>query len=81
MKAKITVSIDEGLLQELDGLVEGEKYESRSAAVEAAIVELQRRLCDAEFERGLALLDPAEERALADEGLADYAALVAGQDA
>ena len=79
MKQKVTVSIEEGLLRGLDSMVEEERFESRSAAMEAAIQALQGHLLDAEFERNLALLDPAEERAEAELGLADYAESVLGE--
>jgi Arc/MetJ-type ribon-helix-helix transcriptional regulator len=81
MKAKVTVSVDEGLLRELDRLVENDRFDSRSAAMEAAIVALQGNLLEAEFERNLALLDPAEERAAAELGMGDYATLLGRMDA
>jgi len=76
MKAKVTVSVDEGLLAALDQLVERELYDSRSSAMEAAIGALRSELADQEFVRNLELLDPTEGRAEAELGLGDYAALV-----
>jgi Arc/MetJ-type ribon-helix-helix transcriptional regulator len=76
MKVKVTVSVDEGLLAGLDALVEGELYESRSSAMEAAIGSLRAQIREQEFERNLALLDPATEQAEAELGMVDYAALV-----
>lgn len=81
MKQKVTVSIDEGLLASLDSMVQDERFESRSAAMEAAVRVLQGQLLDHLFEQSLAQLDPAEERAEAELGLADYAANVLGRDA
>lgn len=76
MKVKVTVSVEEGLLAGLDALVEGERYDSRSSAMEAAIAALNAQLREQEFERNLELLDPAAERAEAELGMVDYAALV-----
>jgi Arc/MetJ-type ribon-helix-helix transcriptional regulator len=76
MKVKVTVSIDEALIAWVDQLVDEGRYDSRSAALEAASTELVRQDRDRAFERELVLLDPAEERAEADLGMADYAALV-----
>lgn len=76
VKQKVTVSIDAGLLARLDDLVEGDQHESRSAAMEAAIVRLLDARADEQFERALAALTPEdvqEMQAMADEGLADYA--------
>jgi Arc/MetJ-type ribon-helix-helix transcriptional regulator len=81
MKQKVTVSIDEGLLASLDSLVQDERFDSRSAAMEAGIRSLQRQMLDGLFEQSLAQLDPAEERAEAELGLADYAESVLGRDA
>lgn len=77
MKVKVTVSVDETLLAGLDALVQGEVYESRSSAMEAAIESLRAQRVEQEFERNLALLDPVAERREAELGMVDYAALVA----
>lgn len=76
VKQKVTVSIDEGLLARLDDLVQCEQHESRSAAMEAAIVRLLDARADAQFERALAALtseDVQEMQEMAEDGLADYA--------
>lgn len=75
-KAKVTVSIDEGLLAELDALVERDRFGSRSAAMEASILALQGNLAEADFMRNLELLSPAEEMADAEFGMVDYSALI-----
>jgi metal-responsive CopG/Arc/MetJ family transcriptional regulator len=75
-RAKISVSVDDTLLEKLDRLVENDTFESRSDAFERAV----RALHDAEeaslYERELAALDPSEERAWAELGMGDYAELV-----
>lgn len=76
MKQKVTVTVDEALLRELDGLVAANRYENRSVAVESAIALLRRHELDAQFERALDALTPEDVREMqemADAGLADYA--------
>lgn len=76
-KAKITVTVDEGMLVELDQLVQQEAFESRSAAMEAAVSALLTAQAEAQYNRALAALTPedvAEMQALAEEGMADFAA-------
>lgn len=76
MKAKVTVTLDEGLLGEIDRLVEKETFESRSAAMEVALSRLLDAQADAAFERALDSVseeDWKEMQAMAEEGMADYA--------
>jgi len=57
-------------------MVEKSKYESRSAAMEAAIGSLLDAQADARFERVLDAMtdeDWTEMQAMAEEGMADYA--------
>lgn len=79
MKKQVTVTVDEGLLRELDGFVAAQRYDNRSVAVEAAIALLRRRELDAQFERALAAMtaeDVVEMRAMAEEGFGDWSRLV-----
>ena len=68
-RTKVAVTIDEGLLRRLDRLVEEGRYPSRSRAVEEAIVERIERVELTRLARESAKLDPAFERAMAEEGL------------
>ena len=68
--AKITVSIDEHLLNRLDALVRSRVFPSRSQAVQAAVQEKITRLGKTRLAQECAKLDPLEEQSLADEGLA-----------
>lgn len=68
--AKITISIDERLLNRLDVLVQSRIFPSRSQAVQSAVQEKIARLGKTRLAQECAKLDPAEEQALADEGLA-----------
>ncbi len=72
--AKVAVTIEEQLLREVDGWVAAGDYPNRSRAFQAGLARLreerqQRRSLLAE----LARLDPAEERALAEEQLSGEA--------
>lgn len=76
MKIKVTVSIDEGLLGTLDQLVEKGSYDSRSAAMEAAITRLLDAQADARFDRALDAMtgeDWDEMEAISEEGMSDGA--------
>lgn len=68
--AKITVSIDEQLLNRLDLLVQSRVFPSRSQAVQSAVQEKITRLSKTRLAQECAKLDPVEEQELADEGLA-----------
>ena len=68
--AKITISIDEHLLHRLDVLVQSHVFPNRSQAVQSAVQEKIARLGMTRLAQECAKLDPQEEQALADEGLA-----------
>ena len=66
---KVAVTLDEITVREVDGWVREGRYPNRSQAVQAgldALLERRRRVRLVEEARKL---DPAEERALAEEGL------------
>ncbi len=69
--AKVAISIDEQILQEIDRWVAAGEYPSRSQVMQAAITVLrEQRARRGTLIEELAKLDPVEERALADEFLA-----------
>ena len=68
--AKITISIDQKLLDRLDTLVQSQVFPSRSQAVQSAVQEKITRLDKTRLAQECAKLDPVEEQALAEEGLA-----------
>jgi Arc/MetJ-type ribon-helix-helix transcriptional regulator len=68
--AKITISIDERLLSQLDRLIQSQVFLNRSQAIQAAVQEKVARLDQVRLARECAKLDPAFEQAMADEGLA-----------
>ena len=68
--AKVTVSIDSGLLKRVDHLVKARVFTNRSQAIQAAVKETVSRLDSNRLARECAKLDKDEEQRLADEGLA-----------
>ena len=73
-RSKVAVSLDEQILQRLDGLVEKAVFPSRSQAIESAVQEKLARMDQGRLARECAKLDPNFERALAEEGFAEDAA-------
>ena len=69
-KTKVAVTLDEDLVDELDGLVAKRRFSNRSQAIEEALAEKLGRLARTRLARECAKLDPQEEKALAEEGLA-----------
>jgi metal-responsive CopG/Arc/MetJ family transcriptional regulator len=68
--AKIAITIDQGTLLRLDRLVTQKVFRSRSNAIQVAIQEKIERLDRTRLARECAKLDPREEQALAEEGMA-----------
>jgi metal-responsive CopG/Arc/MetJ family transcriptional regulator len=73
-KNKVAVTLDAELLIELDELVAQGHYPNRSQAIEAAVAETLRRRARTRLNRELAKVDPAEEVAMAEEGMSVDAA-------
>ncbi|HEU0054780.1 MAG TPA: ribbon-helix-helix domain-containing protein [Longimicrobium sp.] len=69
-KMKIAVTLESTLLDEVDTLVRQHRFANRSQAIEAAVSAHMKRVRRTRLAEACALLDPAEERALAEEGLA-----------
>ncbi|MBV9999364.1 MAG: ribbon-helix-helix protein, CopG family [Verrucomicrobia bacterium] len=72
--AKVAVSMNAELLRRLDALVERKVFRSRSEAIRKAVAEKLARLEGNRLARECAKLLPAEEQAMADEGMAKDAA-------
>jgi metal-responsive CopG/Arc/MetJ family transcriptional regulator len=68
--AKIAISIDHTLLRQLDHLVKKRVFRSRSEAIQTAVSEKLAHENRSRLARECARLDPREEQALADAGLA-----------
>lgn len=70
-KTKVAVTLESDLLDRVDELVAQQRFRNRSQAIEAALREKVDRLARTRLARECALLDPKEEKALAEEGLAE----------
>ena len=70
-KSKVAVTLDEELLEQLDGLVAESVFPSRSRAIQVAVEEKLARLDRTRLARECAKLDPELEKAMAEEGLSE----------
>ena len=68
-RARIAVTLDEDLLARIDDLVRAEHFSSRSQAVQTAVREMLEGMRTSRLAGECAKLDPAFERAMAEEGL------------
>jgi metal-responsive CopG/Arc/MetJ family transcriptional regulator len=69
-KAKIAITLEAELLREVDALVRQRRFANRSQAVEMAVRSTLDRLQRTRLAEACNQLDPDEERALAEEGIA-----------
>ena len=70
-RAKIAITLDPGVLDELDRLVDSRMFPNRSLAIEEAVKEKLHRLSRSRLARECAKLDPALEKAMAEEGMSE----------
>ena len=70
-RSKVAISLDESTLDRLDRLVEEEIFPNRSQAIQVAVEEKLERMERSRLARECAKLDPAFEKALAEEGLSE----------
>ena len=70
-RAKVAISLDELTLNRLDKLVQKQVFPNRSQAIEEAIAEKLARIERSRLAQECAKLDPAFEKALAEEGLSE----------
>lgn len=68
-KTKVAVSLDINTLQQVDHLVTLHVFPSRSRAIEEAVQEKLNRITHTRLARECVKLDPAHEKALAEEGM------------
>ena len=66
--AKIAISIDPGLLHQIDDLVKRHVYKNRSQAIQDAVAHNLTKIQRVQFVKACAALDPVVERKMADEG-------------
>ena len=70
-RSKVAISLDESTLDRLDKLVQKQVFPSRSQAIQEAVAEKLARLERSRLARECAKLNPAFEKALAEEGLSE----------
>ncbi len=70
-KTKVAVTLESDLLDRVDQLVAKRRFRNRSQAIETALAEKLARLARTRLARECARLDPQEEKAFAEEGLAE----------
>jgi Arc/MetJ-type ribon-helix-helix transcriptional regulator len=70
-QTKVAISIEEGVLAKVDALVRRKVFSNRSRAIQEAVLEKLERLERTRLAEECAKLDPALEKAMADEGLSE----------
>ncbi len=70
-KTKIAITLDESTLHDIDRLVARRAFPSRSRVIEEALQEKLDRMSRHRLARECAKLDPAFEKALAEEGMGE----------
>jgi len=70
-QTKVAITIEEGVLARVDALVRRKVYRNRSKAIQEAVQEKLARLECSRLAEECAKLDPAFEKAMADEGLSE----------
>ena len=70
-RSKVAISLDESTLDRLDKLVKKQVFPNRSQAIEEAVAEKLARIEKIRLAQECAKLDPAFEKALAEEGLSE----------
>jgi metal-responsive CopG/Arc/MetJ family transcriptional regulator len=70
-RAKVAITLDESTLDRLDRLVHKRVFPNRSQAIEEAVAEKLLRIEKSRLALECAKLDPAFEKALAEEGLSE----------
>ena len=69
--SKIAITLESGMLAEVDALVKKHMFPNRSRAIQVAVKEKLSRLNHSLLAQECAKLDPEYEKALADEGLTE----------
>ena len=68
---KVAITLDKEVLDRLDSLVKNRVFPNRSKAVQKAVEEKLKRLERSRLARECAKLDPAFEKAMAEEGMSE----------
>jgi metal-responsive CopG/Arc/MetJ family transcriptional regulator len=70
-KTKIAITLDEQYIDQLDTFVSKHIFQNRSQAIQEAVKEKLARIKRTRLAEECAKLDPAFEKAMADEGLSE----------
>lgn len=70
-KAKIAITLDEQYIDQLDAFVSKHVFQNRSQAIQEAVKEKLARIRRTRLAKECARLEPAHEKAMADEGLSE----------
>ncbi len=70
-KTKIAITLDEEYIDQLDTFVSKRVFQNRSQAIQEAVKEKLSRIKRIRLAKECAKLDPAFEKAMADEGLTE----------
>ena len=70
-RSKVAISLEESILNRLDKLVKKKVFTNSSQAIEEAVAEKLARLERSRLAQECAKLDPAFEKALAEEGFSE----------
>ncbi len=70
-KAKIAITLDEVYIKQLDQLINGHIFQSRSQAIQKAVEEKLSKIKRTRLAKECAKLDSTFEEALAEEGLSE----------
>ena len=70
-KHKIAITVDGGIIKDLDSLVRNHVFASRSQAIQEALREKLERLDRGRLSRECAKLNPKFEKAMAEEGISE----------
>lgn len=70
-KTKIAITLDEQYIDQLDVFVSKHVFQNRSQAIQEAVKEKLVRMKRTRLAKECAKLDPAFEKAMADEGLSE----------
>ena len=68
---KVAITLDKEVLDRLDSLVKNRVFPNRSKAIQKAVEEKLKRLERSRLARECAKLDPAFEKAMAEEGMSE----------
>jgi metal-responsive CopG/Arc/MetJ family transcriptional regulator len=70
-KTKIAITLDEKVVKKVDGLVKKHVYPNRSRAIQEALQDKLEKIEHGRLARECAKLDPAFEKAMAEEGMSE----------